>query len=75
MLAFRFSLMYEDIISNLILTNPISLENYLEYVEYKDINFFYNKELRLKPENIINYQKKNYYDGQWDKKYVVSLLI
>ena len=71
MLASRFSLMYEDIISNLILINPIGLENYLEYVEYKDINFFYNKELQLKPENIINYQKKNYYDGQWNKKYDV----
>ena len=71
MLASRFSLMYEDIISNLILINPIGLENYLEYVEYKDINFFYNKELQLKPENIINYQKKNYYDGQWNKKYEV----
>ena len=75
MLASRFSLMYEDIITNLILINPIGLENYLEYVEYKDINFFYNKELQLKPENIINYQKKNYYDGQWNKKYIVSLLI
>ena len=71
MLASRFSLMYEDIISNLILINPIGLENYLEYVEYKDINFFYKKELQLKPENIINYQKKNYYDGQWNKKYEV----
>ena len=71
MLASRFSLMYEDIISNLILINPIGLENYLEYVEYKDINFFYKKELKLKPENIINYQKKNYYDGQWNKKYEV----
>ena len=60
MLASRFSLMYEDITSNLILINPIGLENYLEYVEYKDINFFYEKELKLKPENIINYQKKNY---------------
>ena len=71
MLASRISLMYEDIISNLILINPIGLENYLEYVEYKDINFFYNKELQLKPENIINYQKKNYYDGKWNKKYEV----
>ena len=71
MLASRFSLMFEDIISNLILINPIGLENYLEYVEYKDINFFYNKELQLKPENIINYQKKNYYDGQWNKKHEV----
>ena len=69
MLASRFSLLYADIISNLILINPIGLENYLEYVEYKDISFFYKKELQLQPENIINYQKKNYYDGQWNKNY------
>ena len=58
MLASRFSLQYADIISNLILINPIGLENYLEYVEYRDISFFYKKELQLQPENIINYQKK-----------------
>ena len=69
MLASRFSLMYPDIVSNLILINPIGLENYLKYVEYKDIDLFYDKELKLKPENIIKYQKKNYYDGQWIKKY------
>ena len=58
MLASRFTLIYADIISNLILINPIGLENYLEYVEYRDISFFYKKELQLQPENIINYQKK-----------------
>ena len=68
MLASRFSLMNTDITSNLILINPIGLENYLDYVEYKDISFLY-KELQLNPENIINYQKINYYDGQWSKNY------
>ena len=72
MLASRFSLMYKDIVTNLILINPIGLENYLEYVEYKDISFFYNKELQIKPENIINYQKKNYYDGQWNENYEIQ---
>ena len=69
MLGCRFSLMYSNVISNLILINPIGLENYLKYVKYKDIDFFYDKELQLKPENIINYQKKNYYDGKWKEKY------
>ena len=69
MLASRFSLIYTDIISNLILINPIGLENYLEYVEYRDISFFYKKELQLQPENIINYQKKNYYNGNWNENY------
>ena len=69
MLASRFSLIYADITSNLILINPIGLESYLEYVEYRDISFFYKKELQLQPENIINYQKKNYYDGNWNENY------
>ena len=42
-------------ISNLILINPIGLENYLKYVENKDISFSYKKESQLQPENIINY--------------------
>ena len=69
MLASRFSLIYADIISNLILINPIGLENYLEYVEYRDISFFHKKELQLQPENIINYKKKNYYGGLWNENY------
>ena len=45
--ASRFYLMYEDIISNLILINPIGLENYLEYGEYRDVGFFYKKNYSL----------------------------
>ena len=58
--ACRFSLIYADIISYSVLINPIGLENYLEYVEYKYISFLYKQELQLQPENIINYQIKNY---------------
>ena len=69
MVASRFALLYPDITERVTLVNPIGLENYLHYVEYKDVNFFYKKELKLKPENIINYQRKNYYDGAWNSKY------
>ena len=69
MLATRFALLYPRITKRIILVNPIGLENYLHYVEYKDINFFYRNELKLKPKNIIDYQKKNYYDGSWNDKY------
>ena len=69
MLASRFGLLYPDLTEKVTLVNPIGLENYLKYVEYKDINFFYKNELKLKPENIINYQRKYYYDGEWNKKY------
>ena len=69
MLASRFALMFPYLTKRITLVNPIGLENYLHYVEYKDINFFYRNELKLKPQNIIDYQKKNYYDGKWNDKY------
>lgn len=69
MLASRFALMYPELTQQLILVNPIGLENYLTYVEYKDTNFFYKNELAKTPEKIKGYQQKNYYDGQWNMKY------
>ena len=69
MLASRFALLFPDITKRIILVNPIGLENYLNFVEYKDVNFFYEKELKLKYQSIINYQKQYYYDGSWNKKY------
>ena len=69
MLASRFALLFPDITERVTLVNPIGLENYLNFVEYKDVNFFYKNELKLKYQNIINYQKKYYYDGSWNEKY------
>ena len=48
MLASRFALLFPGITKRIILVNPLGLENYLNFVEYKDINFFYEKELKLK---------------------------
>jgi pimeloyl-ACP methyl ester carboxylesterase len=69
MLASRFGLMYPEMTTQLILVNPIGLENYLQYVEYKDTDFFYKNELAKTPEGIKRYQQKNYYAGQWNKQY------
>jgi len=69
MLASRFALMYPQLTQQLILVNPIGLENYLQYVEYKDTDFFYKKELAKTPEGIKRYQQKNYYAGHWNKQY------
>ena len=69
MLASRFALMYPQITQQLILVNPIGLENYLQYVEYKDTEFFYKKELAKTPDGIKRYQQNNYYAGQWNKQY------
>ncbi|MBC7007680.1 MULTISPECIES: alpha/beta hydrolase [unclassified Pseudoalteromonas] len=69
MLASRYSLMFSSQVSKLILLNPIGLENYLNYVQYKDTDFFYKNELAKTPDKVIAYQKKNYYDGKWNDTY------
>lgn len=69
MLATTMALNYADKIDKLILINPIGLEPYLDYVAIKDPLFFYETELRKTPEQIREYQKANYYDGQWNDHY------
>ncbi len=69
MLATRFALMYPDTTRKLILLNPIGLENYLDKVEYKDVDFFYKMELNKTADGIKKYQQKNYYDGEWNDTY------
>jgi len=69
MLASRFALLYPDSTKELVLVNPIGLENYLQYVQYKDVDFFYENELEKSADKIVAYQKKNYYDGAWNEDY------
>ena len=69
MLASRFALMYPDTTRQLILLNPIGLENYLQYVSYKDTDFFYKNESGKTAKAIRAYQQKNYYDGKWTDKF------
>lgn len=69
MLAARFALLYPELTQKLVLVNPIGLENYLEFVQYKDVNFFYESELKKTAEGIRSYQQKNYYDGAWNARY------
>lgn len=69
MLASRFALMYPHTTEKLILMNPIGLENYLQYVQYKDTNFFYKNELAKTPQGVKKYQQKNYYDGKWNSQF------
>lgn len=69
MLATRFALDYPEAAEKLILVNPIGLENYLQFVEYRDVGFFYANELKRTSEKIKDYQRKNYYDGEWNARY------
>lgn len=69
MLATRYTLRYPDTVEKLVLVNPVGLEDYLDYVQYKDPQFFYERELNKTAEDVIAYQKKHYYDGQWSQDY------
>ncbi|EPZ50308.1 putative lysophospholipase [Bacteriovorax sp. BAL6_X] len=68
MLAVNMGAMYRDI-KKVVLVNPIGLEAYLDYAEYKDPDFFYNIEKNKTVDGARNYQKKNYYDGAWAESY------
>ena len=74
MLATTFAVNYTKLVNKLILINPIGLEDYGKYVEFKDVNFFYKRELGKTLDKAINYQKKNYYDGKWSSEYEKLLI-
>ncbi len=69
MLATRFALMYPEITSNLILLNPIGLEDWKTMVPYRNIDDWYERELDQNYEGIKNYQQENYYDGKWNDNF------
>lgn len=74
MVAATFSANYADTVNKLILINPIGLEDYGKYTEFKDINFFYKNELTKTVDKARNYQIKNYYDGKWSSEYEKLLI-
>jgi pimeloyl-ACP methyl ester carboxylesterase len=74
MVAVTFTANYADNVNKLILINPIGLEAYGKYTEFKDVNFFYKNELGKTLEKARNYQKKNYYDGKWSDEYEKLLI-
>ena len=69
MLATHYSHFYADNVTQLILINPIGLEDYLAKVEIKDSDFFYANERKKTLDGARAYQQKNYYDGKWSDTY------
>lgn len=74
MLATTFAVNYSASVNKLILINPIGLEDYGKYVEFKDVNFFYKRELATTLDKARSYQSKNYYDGKWSSEYEKLLI-
>lgn len=69
MLATRFALLHPTRTSQLILVNPIGLEDWLAVVPYRTVDDWYQRELKATPDTIRDYQKAAYYDGQWSDAY------
>ncbi len=69
MIATKVNKLYPEMTKSLVLVNPIGLENYLNYVAYKDPQDFYQAEVNKTADKIREYQKKNYYDGKWSEAY------
>ncbi len=69
MLATRFALMYPQFAEQLILENPIGLEDYKKFSPYQSIDKNYKSELGQTYEKIRKYQLTNYYDGKWKTDY------
>lgn len=74
MLATTFAANYATTVNKLILINPIGLEDYGKYTEFKDTDFFYKNELSKTLDKARDYQIKNYYDGKWSNEYEKLLI-
>ncbi len=70
MLAARFALNYPNMVEQLVLVNPIGLEDWqAEGVPYAPIDQLYQGELKTDFDKIKAYQKKFYYNGNWKPEY------
>ncbi len=70
MLAARFALNHADQTEQLVLVNPLGLEDWQqEGVPYATIDQMYQGQLNIRYQDLKNYQLKFYYNGQWKPEY------
>jgi len=69
MVAVRFTLMFPETVTKLVLENPIGLEDYKIKVPYQPVDVLYSKELKQNAESIKKYQLTSYYDNKWKPEY------
>lgn len=70
MLATRFALMYPAFTDQLVLLNPIGLEDWAEKgVAYRGLEGWYRAGCALNAEKIKQYELTSYYDNQWQPEY------
>lgn len=72
MLATRFTLMYPETVSRLVLEDPIGLEDYRKFVPYASLEDLYRAEMNATEESIRNYHKSYYV--RWKPEYDVYVM-
>lgn len=70
MLATRYALMYPQQVEQLVLVNPIGLEDWkAKGVPWRSVDAWYQRELKTSAQSIKAYEQKTYYAGQWKPEY------
>ena len=70
MLATRYALMYPQQVDQLVLVNPIGLEDWKALgVPYRTVDQWNERELKMTSEGIRKYELNTYYVGRWKPEY------
>ena len=70
MLAARYALVYPQATRQLVMVNPIGLEDWKALgVPWRSVDQWYQRELKLNADGIRNYEKNTYYVGRWKPEY------
>ena len=70
MLATRYALMYPQQTRQLVMVNPIGLEDWKALgVPYRTVDQWYARELKTTAEGIRKYEQSTYYAGHWKPEY------
>lgn len=74
MLAIRYALMYPAQVKELVLVNPVGLEDWkTKGVPYPSVDQWYQRELGTSADRVRNYEKSTYYAGQWRDKFEIPV--
>jgi pimeloyl-ACP methyl ester carboxylesterase len=70
MIAMRYALMYPPELEQLVLVNPIGLEDWkAKGVPSISIDEWYGQELKVNADSIHRYEQETYYAGHWSEDY------
>jgi pimeloyl-ACP methyl ester carboxylesterase len=70
MLGARYALMYPDEVAQLVLVDPIGLEDWkAKGVPWQSVDALYRKELQTTADRIREYERTTYYAGTWQPEY------